>query len=72
MKLSKKAIALGISALSLAGVVVATALTISKAPQKASKVSEVAAANGYTTYYDGDLGFATRDAHLLPQTRSQG
>ena len=63
MKLSKKAIALGISALSLAGVVVATALTISKAPQKASKVSEVAAANGYTTYYDGDLGFATRDAN---------
>ncbi len=63
MKLSKKILFSAMSFVTLGGVIAAAAISLSKAPQgkQAAKVQEVAAEDGYTVYYDGDLGFATRD-----------
>lgn len=63
MKLSKKILFLAMSFVTLGAVIAAAAVSLSKAPQgkQAAKVQEVAAEDGYTVYYAGDLGFATRD-----------
>ena len=56
MKLSKKILALGISALMVAGAGSAFALKQS-APKEAAAVTE----DGYTVYFSNELGFNTRD-----------
>ena len=60
MKLSKLFVGIGLGALALGGT---SALVIANSRESNSQPAVASAADGYTTYYAGDLGFATRDSN---------